>query len=211
MRMQFQNICEIIPWSYSKCMPALLIFSVVALFGMTGCNKVDTSGTQRAPTSSKDAASVPYDLQFIDTMMVHHQSAVDMAKLAATKAQHTELKDYAQTIVQDQEREVAQMGEWRKQWYADQPKAENMDMPGMMDSMKGMDMGHMKMLEGADFDLMFLDMMIPHHQGAVTMSKDALLKAEHTEIKTLAQQIMDAQQKEIEMMNNWKTAWAGAK
>jgi len=86
-----------------------------------------------------------------------------------------------------------------------------MDMPGMMDAMKGMNMDHMKKMktmEGADFDGMFLDMMIPHHQGAVTMAKDALNKAEHAEIKTLAQQIIDAQQKEIEMMNNWKAAWS---
>ncbi len=211
MRMQNQNISESIALSYSKWMPALLILTVIiALFGMSGCNKVDTSGTQREQTSSKEA-SAPYDLQFIDTMVAHHQSAVDMAKMAESKAQHAELKDYAQKVVQDQEREIARMGQWRKQWYADQPKAENMDMPGMMDSMKGMDMSHMKTLEGTDFDLMFLDMMIPHHQGAVSMAKDALLKSEHAEIKTLAQQIMDAQQKEIEMMNKWKTAWSGAK
>ncbi len=42
--------------------------------------------------SSSDAASAPYDLQFIDTMSVHHGNAVDMAKLAAAKAQHPELR-----------------------------------------------------------------------------------------------------------------------
>lgn len=210
MRMQNKNISVVIAMSYSKLIPALITLTVVvALFSMTGCKKVNTSGTQREQTYSK-AASAPYDLQFIDTMMAHHQSAIDMAKMAESKALHAELKKYALIVVEDQEREIAQMKQWRKQWYVDQPKAENMDLPGMRDSMKGMNMDHLKTMAGTDFDRMFLDMMIPHHQGAVTMAKDALLKSEHTEIKTLAQQIMDAQQKEIEMMNKWKTAWTGA-
>jgi len=91
------------------------------------------------------------------------------------------------------------------------PKAENMELPGMRDLMKGMNMAHMKTMKGADFDRMFLDYDDPHHLGAVTMAKDALSKSEYPEIKTLAQQIIDVQQKEIEMMNKWKAAWSGAK
>jgi uncharacterized protein (DUF305 family) len=52
---------------------------------------------------------------------------------------------------------------------------------------------------------MFIDMMVPHHEGAVQMSKDALTRAEHQEVKTLAQQIIDAQQKEIDQMKQWKS------
>jgi hypothetical protein len=50
--------------------------------------------------------------------------------------------------------------------------------------------------------------VVAHHQSAVAMAKDALSKSAHPEIKTLAQQIIDAQQEEIETMNNWKAAWS---
>ena len=160
--------------------------------------------------SSPNAASQPYDLQFLDTMIAHHQGAVDMARPAETKAKHAELKEMARNIIRDQEREIAQMKQWREQWYAGKPASVNMEMPGMMDSMRGMDMNRMNAASGNEFDLMFLDMMTPHHQGAVVMAREALTKAEHPEIKRLAQQIIDAQEREIAQMKGWKQAW-GAK
>jgi len=161
--------------------------------------------------SSRNAASAPYDLQFIDTMTEHHQSAIDMAKMAEMNAQHAEVKSLARGIVAAQQKEISQMKSWRDQWYAGKPPAMNMEMPGMMDAMKGMDMTKMKAVSGNAFDLMFIDKMTQHHQGAVTMAREALTKAEHPEIKKLAQQIIDAQEKEIAQMNKWKAAWSGAK
>jgi uncharacterized protein (DUF305 family) len=161
--------------------------------------------------SSRNAASAPYDLQFIDTMTEHHQSAIDMAKLAEMNAQHAEEKSLARDIVAAQQKEISQMKSWRDQWYAGKPPAMNMEMPGMMDAMKGMDMTMMKAMSGNAFDLMFIDRMTQHHQGAVTMAREALTKSEHPEIKKLGQQIIDAQEKEIAQMNKWKAAWSGAK
>jgi len=58
-----------------------------------------------------------------------------------------------------------------------------------------------------DVDLWFLDNMIPHHQGAIDMANMALKNSERQEIITLAQSIIISQQKEINMMRQWKTAW----
>ncbi len=173
---------------------------------MSGMGGMDHSTMQSSP----NAASQPYDLQFIDTMTAHHQSAIDMARPAEAKAQHDVLKHMARDIVRDQEREIAQMRGWREQWYAGKPQAMNMEMPGMMDSMKGMDMNRMNAATGNAFDLMFIDMMTSHHQGAVTMAREALRRAEHPEIKRLAQAVINAQEREIEMMNTWKAEWGGA-
>jgi uncharacterized protein (DUF305 family) len=161
--------------------------------------------------SSPNAASAPYDLQFLDTMSHHHQGAVDMAKAAVEKAQHPELKAFAQKIIVDQNKEIAQMKDWREKWFAGKPAAMNMEMSGMTDSMKMMSGDGMKRLEAAtgnDFDLMFVEMMTPHHDGAVVMSKEALQKAEHPEIKLLANQIIKAQEAEIKKMADWKKAWS---
>jgi uncharacterized protein (DUF305 family) len=215
--------------TYSKCAGVATLFVMVATTLGTACKEQEgkdssavavnspppavtpTEGHGGMMSSSPSAANAPFDLQFIDTMSAHHQGAIEMAQTAKNKAQKAELKNFARQIVEDQQREIAQMKQWRDNWYSGKPQAVNMEMPGMMDSMKGMNMDGMKAMTGADFDRMFLDMMIVHHQSAVAMAKDALNKSEHSEVKKLAQQIIDAQQKGIEMMNQWKAAWGGAK
>ncbi len=179
-----------------------------SMSGMSNMNGGMSGMDHSMMQSSPNAASQPYDLQFIDTMIMHHQGAIDMARPATTKAQHAELKEMARNIIRDQEREIAQMKQLREQWYAGKPQALNMEMPGMMDSMKGMDMNRMNAATGNEFDLMFLQMMTPHHAGATTMAKEALTKAEHPEIKTLANQIIKAQEEEIKKMQAWKKAWS---
>ncbi|MEJ7622354.1 MAG: DUF305 domain-containing protein [Pyrinomonadaceae bacterium] len=161
--------------------------------------------------SDPNAASAPFDLQFMDTMSAHHQSAVDMAGMVLKKSQNSELKTFAQKIIDDQQKEIATMKAWREKWYAGQGPAKNMEMSGMADGMKMMSGGEMKKMEdasGKEFDSMFLDMMSTHHAAAVKMGKEALTKAEHPEIKTLANQIIKAQEAEIKMMSDWKAKWS---
>jgi len=80
-------------------------------------------------------------------------------------------------------------------------------MPGMGQGM-GMDMmENMTALTGARLEASFMTMMIPHHQGAITMSQLAPDRAVHPELKQLAQQIIDAQTGEIGQFNQWLAAW----
>jgi uncharacterized protein (DUF305 family) len=160
----------------------------------------------------KVKAAVPYDLMFIDAMVAHHQGAIAMAQPADSNAMHPELKDFARKVIEDQSREVALMTQWRDQWFPGRPKTPNiLAMPGMSKTMMDISPDHMGMMSGAAFDRMFVEMMIPHHEGAVTMAKDALAKSQRPEIKELAQSIIDAQQGEIVMMNRWKEEWKAAK
>jgi len=62
----------------------------------------------------------------------------------------------------------------------------------------------------ADFDRMFLLMLIPHHAGAISMAQQALAQAEHPEIKTLAQGIVTTQQTQITEMQGYLRDWYGA-
>ena len=57
------------------------------------------------------------------------------------------------------------------------------------------------------FDLAFIDMMIPHHRSAIAMAQVALLRAEHPEVRTLAQSIIVSQGLEIAQMQAWRDAW----
>ena len=164
-----------------------------------------------AMKSDTNAAAQAFDLQFIDTMTHHHEGAIEMAEVVLKKSQNEELKKFARKIIDDQRKEIAQMKDWREKWFAAKPPAKNMEMPGMADSMKMMTADSMSKWEassGKDFDLQFLSMMTDHHKGAVLMAKEALTKAEHAELKTLADQIIKAQDAEIKQMSDWKTAWS---
>jgi uncharacterized protein (DUF305 family) len=161
--------------------------------------------------SDPNAAAQAFDLQFIDTMKHHHEGAIEMSGLALKKSSNEELKKFAQKIIDDQKREIAQLTEWREKWFAGKPSAVNMEMPGMADSMRMMTGGGMQQMEaasGKDFDLLFLEFMTDHHRGAVVMATDALQKAEHAEIKSLANQIIKAQEDEIKKMSDWKSSWS---
>jgi len=157
--------------------------------------------------SDPNAASAPYDLQFIDTMIHHHQGAVEMAKMIDGKTNNADIIKFGKQIVADQEKEIGQMKDWREKWFKGAPRAMNMEMPGMMDSMK-MDMSKLSNSKDKAFDLAFIEMMTPHHAGAVSMAKEALSKSEKPEIKTLAGNIIKAQEAEIKMMNEWKEKWS---
>jgi uncharacterized protein (DUF305 family) len=168
-----------------------------------GSNSMDHSKMQSSP----GASTAPYDLQFLDTMIVHHQGAVDMAKLAETRAEHKELKELAASIIYDQEKEIGKMSEWRDKWFAEKTKAINMEFPGMAHGMGGMDMKRLESLKGAEFDIEFIKQMIPHHEGAVEMAKDLQKQDAHAELKELAGDIIKAQEAEIKQMREWLGKW----
>jgi uncharacterized protein (DUF305 family) len=159
-------------------------------------------------------ADADYDLRFIDGMLMHHQGAVNMAEEALSKSQRPEIKKLAQDIITAQNREISQMKEWRTAWY---PKADSTPMAyhsqmghmmAMTDKQKQAMMMSMDLGTGdAEFDLRFINAMVPHHDGALVMAKDALSKSQRPEVKKLAQDILTSQQQEIEQMNQWRKDW----
>lgn len=170
-------------------------------------------GAMSMELGPKDEA---FDLRFIDAMVPHHEGAVIMAQEALEKSTRPEIKQLAESIIAAQEQEITQMQEWRTAWYADAG-----DTPMMYDT----SMGHMMpmtpemresmMMSGdlgaADdqFDLRFINMMIPHHEGAVEMANQASENSDRPEIKTLAQDIVASQQQEIDEMTQWRKDWYG--
>ncbi len=157
----------------------------------------DMAGHDISAMSTTDDA--PYDALFIDSMIVHHQGAIAMAQEALTKAQHTELKQFAQNVIMVQDGEITQMQVWRNNWY---PTV-------AISAGTGTDMGDMMVAqdESVSYDLRWIDAMISHHQAAITMAQEALTKAEHADIKNLAQAIIDAQSAEITQLEAWRDEW----
>ena len=159
-------------------------------------------------------ADAELDLRFIDAMTPHHQGAVVMAKEAQQKSKRPEIKKLAADIIKAQDKEIAQLKQWRTAWY---PKAPSTPMAWHQEMNHSMAMSEaqikamrMDMALGpadADFDKRFLDAMIPHHDGAVVMAQEALAKSKRPEIQKLAQDIISSQETEIKQMQQWQQAW----
>lgn len=150
------------------------------------------------------------DESFIEMMIPHHQDAIDMAELALKKAQHPELKALAQSIIQDQDREIKEMKTWYQQWFGQ--AVPPLSTQGMM----GMHQGHgmmamdLKALETAqDFDREFIRQMIPHHQMAVMMASNLKTNTNRPEMEKLADAIIRSQSAEIKQMKQWYQDWYG--
>jgi uncharacterized protein (DUF305 family) len=73
----------------------------------------------------------------------------------------------------------------------------------MSHNMMDMDLGP----KDETFDLRFIDAMIPHHEGAIAMAQQGLEQSNRPEMRELAQTIIDAQQQEIDQMQQWRQAW----
>ena len=155
---------------------------------------------------SFDEEEKPFDLQFIDKMIPHHQSALMSSEHMISNSKRPEIRQLYENIQKSQSEQIEQMQEWRKEWYPDAEQPSGMMGAEQTGSMIGngmMDGSMQGMMGGNALDTMFLKMMIPHHQMAVDMSDEALSKAEHPELRELAQEIRDEQSSEIMLMQGY--------
>jgi uncharacterized protein (DUF305 family) len=66
-----------------------------------------------------------YDQRFINMMSRHHEGAIHMAQDAVKNAKHPEIKQFAQKIINDQQKEIKQLQAWEQQWYGNRQSATN--------------------------------------------------------------------------------------
>ena len=168
-------------------------------------------GLSNQATVSAQMQDMPYDLHFIDMMIMHHEEGIEMSQLAQSKAQSAKVKAFAMKTAADQQKDIEELKMHRNHWYAGKPMMDPAMMESMMQSMHpGMSMNmeetrrNLRASTGATFDRLFLDTMIHHHQMAIDMSKDAVTKAEHAEIKDMARKTITKQTAEIAEMNRLK-------
>ncbi len=158
--------------------------------------------------SLKGLSGKDFEVKFMQDMIAHHQSAIDMAKLVPAHTKRPELNTLSQNIISAQTKEISQMTTWLAHWYNEKPLADSMSAPGMMDMMGGMD--KLKNTKDAEFDRQFLDMMTQHHQQAVSMAKLVPEKTQRPELVNLSKDIIRTQSAEIQQMTTWKKQWFNA-
>jgi uncharacterized protein (DUF305 family) len=126
------------------------------------------------------------DVTFAQQMVPHHAQALEMSKNVPDHTGNPKVRDLAARVQKAQDPEIQQLTGWLRAWGADPIP---MDHGTMTDS-----------LNGKEFDTMWLQMMIAHHRGAVTMARTELADGTNSDAKAMAQRIIDAQQAEVDEM-----------
>jgi uncharacterized protein (DUF305 family) len=182
----------------------LVLFAALGLL-VAGCGGDDGGDSGSAgSTSPSSSSAVPFDRAFIDVMVPHHRSAIAMARDAkAAGLTQPDLIKIADDVISSQQTEIDQMLEWREEWYDStelEPEETALSTVGLTASEAGMEMMEMDFSSVPDVDAMFAEMMTAHHEGAIKVAEVARDKAEHDEVKDLAEEIVTAQQREIDTM-----------
>lgn len=152
------------------------------------------SANQASMNMSKERTSADVDRDFINNMIAHHLGAIEMAKQAQVKSPREEVKTIAKAIIQVQQKEVDQLYVWKKDWYKDEAKVV---VPTVEDLGAG----------NNEFDLAFINAMIPHHKEGIKMAEDIMKVSTRQEILSLADSIKTTQVKEVQKMEEWRTQW----
>ncbi len=135
------------------------------------------------------------DTMFATMMIPHHQQAIDMSELALSNSTNQDVRKLAQQIIDAQAHEIEQMQAWID-GHGHEVHGDH-EMAGMASEE---DMAKLATLESPEFDELFLNLMIVHHEGALDMVS-MLDGTEEPEAKELAKHIVEVQKAEIALMN----------
>ena len=156
-----------------------------------------------AVTIPKGAVYTEADVRFMQGMIAHHAQAIFMSRLAAQHGANPRVLRFATKIDQSQIAEIRLMQDWLRangQFAPDTSSHEHMSMPGMLTPEQ---IKQLEAARGADFDRLFLELMIKHHEGALEMVADLTatpLSKQDIDISVFANDVEIVQTAEIEAM-----------
>lgn len=186
---------------------------------LAGCAD-NTSATDRASTmsggESSTASADPQadfndaDVDFAQGMIPHHRQAIEMARLAQDRAEDPRVLDLAERIEAAQEPEIETLSGWLEAWGAEATGGmDHGSGDGMGGKMSEQDMAALMNATGPEFDRLFLEQMIVHHDGAVAMAVTEAGEGRFPDAVAMAEQIRDTQSAEIAEMRQLLTDLGG--
>jgi uncharacterized protein (DUF305 family) len=195
---------------------AAVALPLAVALALTACGS-DGPGAGALAEEDVDAEHNEVDIAFAQGMVPHHEQAVEMAETALGSAEDPEVLALAEDIAAAQEPEIQSLRAMLEAWGAEAPDhMAGMDMDdgagsddgasdeGGTDGMPGMmsaaEMEALEEAEGAEFDELWLTMMVEHHEGAVEMATVQLDGGRNPQARDLAAAVVEAQQAEIEQM-----------
>lgn len=139
------------------------------------------------------------DFRYAQMMIEHHAQALVMTELAPERASRSTVKRLAERIAAGQKPEIGAMEGWLKRNGGDKRKQhhDHSGMPGMATEAQ---LKELRGAEGKAFDKLFLELMITHHQGAITMATEALTEGNDIFVEEMASDVVAQQTVEIDRM-----------
>lgn len=196
----------------TRALSALTLTTALALTA-AACGNDDAStatSSELSTTEHNDA-----DVEFASNMLQHHAQALSMVDLTIDRPLDPEVQQLAEQIRDAQAPEIETFTDWLTDWDEEVPETvrdhsnaghdmDDMDesmndenMPGMMTSD---DMEALEDASDTDFQTMWLEMMVEHHEGAVAMAKAEQGDGQYKDAVDLAGSIVTSQTAEIEAM-----------
>ena len=179
------------------------IAAVAAVAAVSACSKSEDHG-QHAASSTIAAPPVAVhnaqDVMFAQMMIPHHQQALELAALVPGRSTNPAVAKLADAIAAQQQPEINAMKAQLAQWEVDPHGMAGhggMPMTGMVDDAT---MAKLKTLQGKEFDTLWLQSMIGHHQGAIEMAGAEVAGGQSPDMIAMAQNIVTVQQTEIDQM-----------
>ncbi|XKH55552.1 DUF305 domain-containing protein [Citricoccus nitrophenolicus] len=168
----------------------------------------DTAAPSATATGSAEEISAEHndaDVMFAQMMIPHHEQAVEMSEMLLAKDDiPAEVADFAQQVIDAQGPEIERMNAMLTAWDAepmgDMGGMEGMDHGGMSGMMSEEDMAALEEAQGAEAARLYLEQMTAHHEGAVDMAQDEVDGGQNPQAVALAEQVIDAQEAEIQEM-----------
>ena len=136
------------------------------------------------------------EIMFAQMMIPHHEQAISMSETALKKSRNQAILKLSNQIKSLQGTEKSQLAYWLKATDSSMTMDHDMQMSGMLTTKE---LASLKRLTGTQFDRVFLQLMIKHHQGAIEML-DLISDSRNAEAKALAKAIKSAQSREITSM-----------
>lgn len=143
------------------------------------------------------------DYDFVRGMIPHHQGAIDMAETLLAEGSDPELLALAEEIIQAQQDEIAEMEAWLAEYGDPQPDERADDIRAAYERVNNRMMREMNIEPSGDVNRDFVRGMIPHHAAAIDMAYILLRYSEDPELRALAEDVIEEQEREIRVMRAW--------
>lgn len=183
----------------------IAVVPLVAAILLGGCASTSHETGGHTPTATATAvfdAANAADIEFVQMMLPHHEQAIEIAALATDRATDPRILDLTADIAGAQQAEVDDMYAMLAAWEVPAlSEHSGHAMPGMVSDA---DMAALAAASGPEFDRLFLDHMIAHHEGAIDMAETVIANGRDPQVLALAEAVITAQQAEITHMQDMR-------
>lgn len=184
---------------------AVRVAAVVAALGAaaaaSACQHPSPGPSAQPPTDTAVVSAPDHDaadVAFLQNMLAHHQQGIAVSAMAAGRTGSAQLAAFAQRITSEQRTELDGFRAQLMQWEEPLAPSSGTTPDGMVDQGT---LDKLQTLRGADFDKLWLQTLIAHHRGAISMARTEIASGQSPDIISIAKSVAASQQAQIDEMN----------